>query len=79
MNKIALAIAVLILAGCSKPPSEWEVQNPLDLQTVPGLQDCSYHKVFTGSIHLNIIRCPNSSVSTTTSGKNPINTTTVSE
>jgi len=78
MKTVLAIMALTILVGCTRPVSEWETSSNTDMQTIPGMEDCTYRKIFTGSVHLHIIRCPNSTVSTTTSGKNPIKTITES-
>lgn len=77
MKRLILIPVVLMLAACQKPVDEWTQTPPLDLKTIKGLEDCTYSRVYTGSNHLYIVRCPGSTVSTTTSGKNPVNTITV--
>lgn len=51
----------LLLVSCTAPVNEWTVKSA-DLTTIPGLKDCSYHKVYTGERSLHVIRCPNSTV-----------------
>lgn len=79
MRKITVILALVLMAGCTKPPSEWETKSAIDLSTVNGLEDCSYHRIYTGANHLHVIRCPKSTVSVQRAGKNPTNTVTDSE
>lgn len=71
-------IAALMISGCTKPVEQWESTASVDLTKIIGLEDCMYQKVFTGSINLHVIRCPNSTVSTNyQSGKAPMNIITI--
>jgi hypothetical protein len=76
--KIFIAVAVLLaLSGCSNPISEWTQTGPFNLKTIRGFEDCTLSTVWTGNVTLYMVRCPNSTVSTTRTGKNPIRTITV--
>ena len=68
MNKcvrISLAVAAVVLAGCS-PGYE-----SLGMPVLPDeLKDCKFYRVSNGEISMRVVRCPNSTTSTTyTSGK----------
>ena len=78
MKLILLVLPViLILTGCPNPVNQWQSHGTGDLKQIKGLEDCTYNDVFTGATHLHIVRCPNSTVSTKTSGKDPVTTITV--
>lgn len=77
MKKITIALAALMLAGCGKPPDQWQSSTPVTLTNIKGFEDCYASLINTGSYHLYAIRCPNSTVNTTTSGKTPARTITV--
>lgn len=75
---IILALVLLLsLAGCSKPPDQWEPKPTVALKNIKGLEDCTYTTTWTGVVWLHIIRCPNSTVNTTTNAKSPVRTITV--
>lgn len=68
MNKfvrISLAAAAIILAGCN--PN----YQPLSMPVLPDeLKDCKFYWITNGDITMRVVRCPNSTTSTTyTSGK----------
>lgn len=68
MNKlvrISLAAAAVVLAGCS--PN----YNSLSMPVLPDeLKDCKFYIVTDGIRELRVVRCPNSTTSTTySSGK----------
>ena len=69
MKKLICAIA-LLLAACSEPnykPADFPVRPP-------ELADCKIFRVENkGGVILYITRCPNSTTSTTTQGKTPVN------
>lgn len=63
--KISLAAAAVVLAGCS--PN----YNSLSMPVLPDeLKDCKFYIVTDGIRELRVVRCPNSTTSTTySSGK----------
>lgn len=73
---LVLAIVATLL-GCSKTTKD--VTQSFTLP--PGLADCKVHHMRGDSdadyLRIIVVRCPNSSTTTTTSGKNPISTTVV--
>lgn len=73
---LVLAIVATLL-GCSKTTKD--VTQSFTLP--PGLSDCKVHHMRGDSdadyLRIIVVRCPNSSTTTTTSGKNPISTTVV--
>lgn len=75
--KIFIAVAVLLaLSGCGQPAEQWKSAASGDLKKVQGLEDCRATTIDTGASPLYVIRCPNSTVSTTRTGKNPVRTIT---
>ena len=78
MKRILMVLPVfLLLAGCTDPVNQWQPHVTGDLKQIKGLEDCTYTDVFTGATYLHIVRCPNSTVSTKTSGKSLVTTITV--
>lgn len=82
MKKLLLISCLMLLVGCeatrrdverSKLERDQRIQNYLN--STSGLQDCKFYNVPNSSI--SIIRCPNSSTTTTISGKFPTNVTVV--
>lgn len=78
MNKLLLIFSiVIVLTGCSKPNTTVpgsEDESSKALSMTRGLEDCKLYKfqADTGNYPINIVRCPNSTVSTNqsvTSGK----------
>ena len=58
--KISLAAAAVVLAGCS--PN----YNSLSMPVLPDeLKDCKFYYVSNGGVSMRIVRCPNSTTSTT--------------
>lgn len=73
---LVLAIVATLL-GCSKTTKD--VTQSFTLP--PGLADCKVHHMRgdldADYLRIIVVRCPNSSTTTTTSGKHPISTTVV--
>lgn len=55
-----LACAVLLMAACENPSSQWTAPEAGQFLGVEGLKDCRYFPVDTGVVILRVIRCPNS-------------------
>ena len=73
MKKFLLPL--LLLIGCdSNFSGTGRTQN---LQDVPGLEDCKFFELRSNLQILYVVRCPNSTTSTRTGGKNPSTTITV--
>lgn len=60
--KYLICIVFVLIAGCSKPVSQWTVTAPQD---IPGMPGCTYQFIDRGDGGMRVIRCTNSSVSTT--------------
>lgn len=74
VGSFATASILVLIAACS--PSV-KPTNPIgDLQLPAELQDCKFFRLSDGITSLNVARCPNSTTSVTTSGKNPVTTIT---
>lgn len=75
-GSFATASILVLIAACS--PSV-KPTNPIgDLQLPAELQDCKFFRLSDGITSLNVARCPNSTTSVTTTGKNPVTTITAS-
>lgn len=75
-GSFATASILVLIAACS--PSV-KSTNPIgDLQLPAELQDCKFFRLSDGITSLNVARCPNSTSSVTTAGKNPVTTITAS-
>jgi len=67
MMKIVAIMAVLILAGCT-PTAENITAN---FAPPEELKDCTFHHMRSSNGgNITVVRCPNSSVTTKTGGKN---------
>lgn len=70
MKKVML-VATVSLVACGEPipQTDW-AKNQIDMKHVQGFEDCVYTEIKTNTDGHKIIaiRCPNSSVSTKTSG-----------
>lgn len=76
VGSFATASILVLIAACS--PSV-KPTNPIgDLQLPAELQDCKFFRLSDGITSLNVARCPNSTSSVTTTGKNPVTTITAS-
>jgi hypothetical protein len=82
MNLVKVLVAVsmmfvmMFVVGC-KPTAR---EDTGDFLLPKGLSDCRIYHLRDGTgISLNVVRCPNSSTSTTTSGKNSQSVVVVSE
>ena len=74
MKKLMIAIVLLTLAGCGDPSAK----DSTDKWMLPdGLKDCKIYSLSNGKGgYMRVVRCPNSSTTTSyTSGKTLVNTT----
>jgi hypothetical protein len=74
MKKFLFAIMVALLSACT--PQTNSVDG--SFEKPPELQDCKFYRMRSSSgDNLTVIRCPNSVVSTTSTGKNKKKTVTI--
>jgi len=75
---IIVTVATMMLGGCD--PSG-EAYKPVPDSVLPeGLKDCTFYRVTPANqATLHIIRCPNSSTTTITSGKTPVTVNTTED
>lgn len=79
MKQLWIILVGAVLISCTHPVSEWTVEAN-DLTSIKGLQDCTYHKLYTGNRYMHIVRCPNSTVTNNYSeGKSSSSVTTIDE
>jgi hypothetical protein len=65
MKKFAIILAVLVLSGCKNSYSD--ANFPV---RPPELEDCKFfHLSNSDASHITVVRCPNSTTSTTSGGK----------
>lgn len=67
---LSLIFAASFLTACSFEPHARTEAFPV---LPDDLKDCKFYNISNGNTMLHVVRCPNSSVSTQTSGKNPQN------
>lgn len=68
MFKIVLfSLIVLTMTGCSPSSSTSSWQSNID--ATPALKDCQAVELDNGFSNLTVVRCPNSTTTTKTSGK----------
>lgn len=73
MKKIIPLIAVVLLAACSPNGHERN-----DYTVLPnGLKDCKFYRVSNGIEEITVVRCPNSSTTVYSGGKQSQTTVTV--
>lgn len=60
MKTVIMAFGVVLLCACAKPPSEWTAKAAA-IPNIKGLEDCT---VFEMNYNITVIRCPNSSTTT---------------
>lgn len=78
MKTTLAIIALVLLAGCDKPPEQWQSEKVSPLANVDGLRDCTYVEIWTGGRRINVVRCPHSDTSATyKQGKTTVETQTV--
>lgn len=58
MRQALVLICVLVLAGCSNGVEY------LDYPTPPELADCKFYRLIKNGSSINVVRCPNSTVTT---------------
>lgn len=73
MKKFLLPL--LLLIGCDS--NFTETGRAQSFEDISGLEDCKFITLTRNLQFLYVVRCPNSTVSTRTSGKNPSTTITV--
>jgi len=78
MKRVLLALAAIALVSCSPSAKEGTI---IPNEVIPeGLKDCKFYILKSSSGgKLHVIRCPNSSVSTATTGKHPVHSATIDE
>lgn len=59
MKKVLLALAVVVLAGCNSAEQVYPKVKP------HGLKDCEFYSMYISGSHMSVVRCPNSSTTTT--------------
>lgn len=59
----ALVACALLLAGCTDPVNRWSAPGPESMK-VAGLEDCTVHRVNTGTQTMIVVRCPHSDTTT---------------
>ena len=77
-STVALVVAGIMLVGCDG--TQQTAMTTLDLKQVRGLEDCTYYVVDPGGTHniVRVIRCPNSTTSTSyVQGKTTVNTVVI--
>lgn len=74
---LALPAFVVLLVACS--PSVKTADPTGGLQLPPELQDCKFFRLSDGIAVLNVARCPNSTTSVVTTGKNSVTSITIDE
>ena len=78
MKKILGLIALgLVLSGC-EPSASVRIDHNAVMSQIAELHGCKAYNIYANGTNLNIVRCPASeTVSTATTGKSPVYTTTV--
>lgn len=69
---VCVAALLLTVAGCT--PSTEERRGFI---MPAGMEDCKVYGMSDGESYLNVVRCPNSTVTTTSGGKNKVTTVVI--